>query len=137
MFAGTFFLADSHAQVKNIAPISDTSLPEIILQIEVRNSDGVLVSYIEPSIFYLRNIFLIHEYLDQKSEDKKTIVTINGKKYEQIEWNFKSKIRESWDQQSGYQLGYKGYGILNARLNGSISQEGDTATAYWKITRPI
>ena len=137
MFGGTFFLTDSHAQVKNIAPVSDTSLPEIILQIEVRNSDGVLVSYIEPSLFYLRNIAMIHDYLDAKSEEKKTIVTFNGKKYEQIEWYFKSKIRDSWDQQSGYQLGYKGYGILNARLNGSISQEGDTVTAYWKITRPI
>ncbi len=136
-FVGTFFLVDSHAQVVNIAPLSDASLPEIILQIEVRNSDGVLVSYIEPSLFYLRNIPMIHDYLDQKSEEKKTIVTINGKKYEQIEWNFKSKTTESWDQQSGYQLGYQGYGILNARLNGSISLEGDIVTAYWKITRPI
>ena len=136
-FVGTFFLADSHAQVKNLAPLTDTSLPEIVLQIEVRNSDGVLVSYIEPSMFYLRNIFLIHDYLDQKSEDKKTIVTINGKKYEEIEWRYKTKTMESWNQQSGYQIGHKGFGIISARLNGSISQEGDVVKAYWKITRPI
>ena len=136
MSLGTYFIADSNAS-SHIAPTSHQSIPQIILQIEVRNSDGVLVSYIEPSIFFLRNIFLIHDYLDSKADRTKTIVTIDGKKYEQVEWKFKSSILESYDQQSGYQLGYQGYGILNARLNGSISNAGDIVTVYWKITRTV
>ncbi len=135
MSIGTFFIANSYAS-SHIAPTYHPSL-SVVLQIEIRNSDGVLVAYIEPSIFYLRNINLIHDYLDQKDEKNKTILTIDENTYEVIEWSHKSKIRESWEQQSGYQLGYKGYGILNARLNGSISQEGDIVTAYWKITRPV
>jgi hypothetical protein len=138
MSFGTFFLTDIHAQGKEkIAPTTHESIREIILQIQVRNSDGALVSYTEPSIFYLRNIFMIHDYLDSKSDDRKSVVTIDGKKYEQIEWKFQSVVQDSYDQQSGYQLGYQGYGILNARLNGAISNAGDTVSVYWKITRQM
>lgn len=133
---GTYFLVDSKAQIsEKIAPTSHPSLSQIVLQIEVRNSDGVLVFYQEPSKYFLRNIDLIHDFLDNKS--KRSIVTINGEKYEQIEWKTKTYTSSSWDQQSGYGLGWQGFEILHARLNGSISQEGDIVTAHWKVYRPI
>ena len=134
MSFGTFFLADSYAGTV-AAPRSHSDFQEVLLQIVVHNSDGMLVSYIEPGIFYFRNIELLHDFLDEQ-EDKK-IVTIDGKQHEQIDWKYKYITRKSGDQQSGYEIGHKGYGILNARLNGSISGEGDIVTAYWRIIRAI
>ena len=130
----TFFIADSYAGGP-IAPRSHQSLPEILLQIEVRNSDGFLVSYLEPSRIYLRNIGLIHDFLDE--QESKKIVTIYGRAYEQIEWKHKGLITTTGDQQSGYGVGHLGYEVLHARLNGSISGEGDIVTAFWRITRTI
>ena len=130
----TFFIADSYAS-EHRAPTSHHSIPEILLQIEVRNSDGFLVSYLEPSRIFLRNIGLIHDFLDE--QEYKKIVSINGIIYQQIEWKHKGLITTTGDQQSGYGVGHLGYEILHARINGSISGEGDIVTAYWRITRTI
>ena len=135
MFLGTFFLADSNALIGPAAAREDPSLPEISLQIQHRNSDGVLVTYIEPSIFYLRNVNMIHEFLD--AQENKTIIIIDGKSYEQIKFEFEGYFTTSGNQRSGYNIGWEGLQVLNARHNGYITEAGDTITASWKIIRTI
>ena len=85
MVFGTVFYANSSAILGPAAPMSHESLPQILVQIEVRNSDGVLISYIEPTVFYLTNLYLIHKYLDERESE---IVVIDGKSYEQFELEF-------------------------------------------------
>ena len=82
MFFGTFFIVNSNALIGPSAPMEDPSIPELSLQMIVRNSDGVLVTYIEPTNFYLSNMYLIHKFLDEK--ENKSIITIDGKSYEQL-----------------------------------------------------
>lgn len=132
---GTFFISSSDALIAPAAPRYDPSLPEISLQLEYRDSNGMLVAYIEPSIFYLRNIPLIHDMLDSK--ENKTVFTKDGQQYEKVEFEIVTRSTASGEQKAGYSVGWGGYGVLWARYNGILSGDGDTLTAYWKIVRPI
>jgi len=134
MFLGTFFIVNSNAYLGIPAPREDPSLKEISLQIEVRNSDGVLFAYMEPTVFWLRSVNMIHELLD--AEENKTIIIIDGKSYEQIKFE---RIDYFYDigQKSTYVLGWNNLGILNAEFNGFISEPGDIMTTSWKIIRII
>ena len=135
MSLGIFFLTDSNALVGPAAPREHPSLPYISLQITVHNSDGMLVTYNEPQVFWLRDINSIHQLLDE--EEKKTIIIIDGKKHEQIEFERRHYYNTGGGQISMYILGWAGSGILNAEMNGYISEVGDTLIAYWKIIRPV
>jgi len=135
MSLGIFFLADSNALVGPAAPREHQSLPYISLQLTVRNSDGVLVAYNEPQVFWLRNVNYIHQFLDE--QENKTIIFIDGKKHEQIEFGNEHYFRNGGNQISMYVLGWEGNGIINAEMNGYISGVGDTLSATWKIIRPV
>jgi len=134
MFLGTIFIVNSDALVGPAAPRDDPSIKEISLQIQVRNSDGVLFAYMEPTIFWLSNVGLIHELLD--AEEKKTIITIDGKSYEQIEFEIKQEYTNE-GQMASFVLGWKELVVLAAEHNGFIGKPGDTITTSWKIIRPI
>ena len=131
-----FFPVNSYALVGPSSPQHDPSLPEIRLQIVTRDSNGMLVGYIEPSIFYLNNIYLIHDYLDNHPE-KKTLITKDGKNYEKFEWQEDNYITDSDNQQSAYALGWKGFSVLQSRQDGQISGAGDIVTAFWHIIRTV
>ena len=133
MFLGTFFLANSNALIGPAAPQEDPSLPEIRLQLQLRNSDGMLVAYIEPTTFYLTNVYLIHEFLD--AQEDKTIIIKDGKSYEQIEFEYKHYSLTGGEQHATYLFGWKGFNPLVTRFNGYISETDDSLTATWKITR--
>ncbi len=135
MSLGIFSLADSYAFVGTAAPREHPSLPYISLQITVRNSDGMLVTYNEPQVFWLRNVGFIHQFLDE--QEKKTIIYIDGKKHEQIEFERRHYYSTGGGQISMYILGWEGNGIINAEMNGYISEVGDTLTTNWKIIRPV
>ena len=133
MFFGTFFLANSYAG-KISASLEDQSLPKMNLQMVVRNSEGVLVTYIEPSIFYLSNVYMIHQNLD--GQENKNIITKDGKNYEQFKFGYTHYDRED-GQRSSYSLWEQGIDVLTSRFNGFLSEPGDTQTTMWTITRTI
>ena len=134
MVFGTFFYAYSNALLSPSAPLSDPSIPEITVQIQIRNSDGVLVAYIEPTIFYHSNMFLMHKYLDLQ-QNKKTVI-IDGKSFEQIELEFNYVDRGS-GQRASYSLLQDGISFMTTRYNGFIGEPGDLQTISWKIIRTI
>ncbi len=135
MFLGTFFLANSNALIGPAAPQEDPSLPEIRLQLQLRNSDGMLVAYIEPTTFYLINVYSIHEFLD--AQEDKTIIIKDGKSYEQIEFEYKHDSMTGGEQHATYLFAWKGFNPLVTRFNGYISNADDSLTATWKITRVV
>ena len=47
-------------------PRDHPSLAEVSLQYVVRNSDGGLVGYFEPTLMYILDLAMIHENLDSK-----------------------------------------------------------------------
>ena len=134
VFFGSFFITDSNAILGPGAPQEDPSLPEISVQIQVRNSDGVLVAYTEPSIYYLNNIFMIHQYLDKQPNKK--IITIDGKNYEQIELEFTFTERGN-GQRASISLFEDGIAVLTTRFNGFLAEPGDIQIFSLKIIRTI
>jgi len=132
---GTLFLVDSNALIGPVAATEDPTLPEISLQLQVRNSDGALVAYIEPTVFYLRSVSHIHEFLD--AEENKTIIIKDGKTYEQIEFEYEHFSETGEQQISAYFLTWKGGTPLVSFYNGYLSDAGDTLTASWKIIRTV
>ena len=131
IIAFSFFVGTSYSDV---APKEHPSLPEVSLQLLIRNSDGQLVAYVEPTLMYIRNLNGVHEYLDRL--DNRTVVTRDGKNYEIIEFeNTAHFFRVS--QQAGYGMVYKGDYILLFRHDGYISSPGDSLTISWKITRTV
>jgi len=135
MSFGIFFIADSNAFVGTASPREHPSLPYISLQIIVHNSDGMLVTYNEPQIFWLRDVNSIHQFLDE--QERKTIIYIDGKKHEQIEFEYKQYFKNRGYQISMWIVYWEGYGVLNAEINGYITEVGDTMTATWKIIRTV
>lgn len=132
---GTLFLVDSNALIGPVAPIEDPSLPEITLQLQVRNSDGVLVAYMEPTVFYLRSVYHIHKLLD--AQENKTIIFKDGKTYEKIEFEYEHFYSTGGEQISAYFLGWEGGIPLVSYYNGYLSDAGDTLIASWKIIRTV
>ena len=134
MVFGTFFIVNSNALLGPAAPREDPSIKEISVQIQVHNSDGVLFAYMEPTNFFLRNVYLIHKFLD--AQENKTIINIDGQRYEEIEFELKNKIF-SGGQRASYVVGWEGIGILNTEFNVFLAEPDDTITTSWKIIRPI
>ncbi len=132
---GTFFIADSAALIGPAAPQEDPSLPLISVQLVLRNSDGMLVEYREPTIFYLRNVNMIHGFLDV--QENKTIIEKDGKSYEQIEFEFQHYESTSGKQRASYSLWWEDFAVLNIKFDGYISEAGDILTVSWKIIRTI
>jgi len=130
---GFTFIGYSYGQ-QDTAPREDPSLPQVSLQLQLRNSEGQLVTYLEPTVMYIRNIAWVHEFLDT-IEDKK-IIEKNGKKFELIQYDSKAFFSTT-KQIAGYGIVYKGTHVLTFRHDGYITSPGDTLDISWKIIRTI
>jgi hypothetical protein len=106
----------------------EPSLVDVSLQIQLRDSEGRLVAYYEPTQTWVHPE-LVHVYLDTK--ENKSIILKDGKNLEVIKW-------EQSKSYSGNELKIA-YGdlILSTYSNGFISEPGDTITESWKVVRPL
>lgn len=117
------------------APQSDPSLKSVSLQLEVRDSNNNLVAYLEPDIMYITNITMLHKYLDTIHD--RTIITIDGKKYEQVEWT-NIQVLSAFGQYSSYVLAdAKGTSLIYMTHEGYIGEPGDSVLASWKIVEAV
>jgi len=115
-----------------VAPREDPSLPQIHLQMVLRNSEGQLVSYIQTDFVYIRNLYLTHEFLD--SIENKTTFVKDGKTFERFQWQ-KNEYFNSQKQITAYGLMYKDMSVLLLMHDSYISQPGDVVTVSWDIIR--
>jgi len=126
-------VGESYAQ-RQVYPQEDPSLYEVSLQLHLRNSEGQLITYIEPTTMFISNIKLVHEYLDIR-ENKKFIEkdgeTLEVIQYEQI-FTF-SEIK----QIATVGMWYKDSLVLLFRHDAFLTAPGDTLDASWKIIRTI
>jgi len=129
-----FTLIDNSYSQRDTAPREDPSLPEVSLQLQLRNSEGQLVTYLKPTVMYIRNIVWVHEFLDT-IEDKK-IIEKNGEMFELIQYDSK-EFFSTTRQIAGYGMVYKGTHVLTFRHDGYITSPGDTLDISWKIIRTI
>jgi len=130
LMIGYFIIIPSYGAL----PRDHPSLVEISLQYQVRDSEGLLVAYFEPTLSYIIDLASIHEYLDAK--ENKTTILKEGKSFEIIKWEEGGKFNNSY-QYASYDMVYKGKHILAMRHDGFISVPGDTYFVSWKIVRPF
>ena len=121
----------SYAQVY---PQEDPSLYDVSLQLQLRNSEGQLITYIEPTIMFISNIKLVHEFLDTK--ENKKIIEKDGEKLELIQYEQIFRFDKT-AQYSTLQMRYNNDYVLLFRHDGYFTSPGDTLDAFWKITRTI
>ena len=128
-----FTLIDNSYGQRKIAPGEDPSLPLVSLQLQLRNSEGQLVTYIQPTELYITNLYLVHEFLDKKN---KTIIEKDGEKFELILYQTTASFSQT-KQIATYGMVYKGTHVLLFRHDGYLTSPGDTLDVSWKIIRTI
>jgi len=134
VFALGFVLVDNSYGQESAAPNEDPSLPLVSLQLQLRNSEGQLITYIEPTTMLIPNIFMVHEFLD--TIENKTIIEKDGQKFELIQ--YESTARFSTTKQiATYGMVYNGMFPLLFRHDGYLTSPGDTLDVSWKIIRTI
>ena len=135
IFTITIFVTFS---LQNLAtayyPQEDPSLPLIQLQLVLRDADGNLVAYIEPTTLFIASVPLTHEFLDTKNG---TLFTKDGKTYELIEYDTHLTFSGEVRQFATYQESYKRTAILIFRHDGYLAGAGDELFVYWKIIRAL
>ncbi len=128
LFFGIYFLTDVNA----FTLPKDPSLPQINLQLVLRNSEGQLVSYYETDYAIIHSLDLTHQFLD--SVDNKISFVKDGKTYERIQWQ-KTEYFDGTYQLNIYALMYNGYSTLFMYHGTYFSEPGDTITVSWYIIR--
>jgi len=116
---------------------SQTNLPEVMLQLVLRDYDGNFITYIEAKQIIQINHLKLNEFLDNINNKKYLIK--DGKAYEIIQWQgqIEKLKKHAYSQYDLWKLGQDGFEkILTVRHNSYQTQDGDIVTAYWTIVRP-
>ena len=130
---GFALIGESYGQ-RDSAPQEDSSLHEVFLQLQLRNSEGQLITYIEPSTMYIRNLKMVHEFLDTK--ENKKIIEKDGEKLELIQYEQTFRFSET-KQIATVGMVYKNFYVITFRHDAILTSPGDTLDASWKIIRTI
>ena len=134
IFVFSITLVDESYAQGQAHPQEDPSLYEVSLQLQLRNSDGQLITYIEPTTMYIANIEMVHEYLDTK--ENKKIIEKDGETFEVIKYEQIFRFSET-KQIATLGMVYKDTFVLSFRHDGYLTAPGDTLDASWKIVRTI
>jgi len=111
---------------------------KVYLQIQVRTSEGKLVAYIEPTVQFVYHPELLDKYLDKKPN--KSIVTIDGKRFEKIQFEDIGAYAKSFTLAQYIMLDLDSrqpFPILTLIHNGCPVVPGDNYLAFWTILRPL
>ena len=125
-----FSLSVGFVGVTQGIPWDDPSLLEVSLQVQLRDSDGRLLAYYEPTRLWV-DPKVIHEYMDK--QENKSIILKDGKKYEVFELEQTLTYRGN-QLATGFVL-YQDDLVQNAYSDAFLSEPGDVAFQSWKIVR--
>ncbi len=110
------------------------SLAEVSLQIQLRDSDGQLVAYYEPTRIGILDSKLTHEYLDTK--ENKSIISKDGRNFEVIMWE-QSQSYRGGDYKSAFGFYKDGDLAIVNYVDGFLVEPGDTSSQFWTVVRPV
>ncbi len=112
----------------------DPSFVEISLQIQLRDSDGQLVAYYEPTRIWVANSKLTHEYLDIK--ENKSIISKDGRNLEVITWE-QSESYRGGELETAFGFYKDGDLAIVDFSDGFLAEPGDTSSQFWTVVRPV
>ena len=126
----------SHAQYTEVD--SNTKVPEVMLQLVLRDSDGNFLTYIEGKQIITFYPLELNEFLD--NQNYKKFLVKDGITYEIIQWQAPTETftgPATYSQFTLWELDNEQFKIaLTIRHNSYQTQPGDTITVYWTVIRP-
>ena len=130
---GNIVVNNAYAQ-NGVYPQEDPSLVDVSLQLQLRNSEGQLVTYTEPTTMFIANINKVHEYLDTK--ENKKIIEKDGGMFELVQYQQVFRMTET-KQIATVGMWYEEDFVLMFRHDAFVTAPGDTINAFWNIVRTI
>ncbi len=134
---GISSVTDSFAQ--ETVSYDPWQFPKVLLQIQVRNSEGNLVIYTEGNQIINWNLPLLHSYLD--TIPNKQIIHIDGKKFQLIQWQERTYAMEKRELFSSHllwvQTGESWQWVLHILHNGYEVESGDSVLPFWTVIREL
>ena len=130
----------SYSYAKLIVPDKNTELPEVLLQLELRDSNGSFISYTEAEQIIGISSLELNRFLDNQNQTRKEFFIKDDKKYESHIWEVKN---EKYNKQHTYAA----TNLLDTYQNEFVElfrmrhdsfqvQPGDTAKLFWTVIRP-
>jgi len=128
----------SYSYAQYTEPDSNTKVPEVMLQLVIRDSDGNLVTYVEGVHIIVIYPLELNEFLDNKNY--KEFLIKDDKAYEIIQWQGRTEKFNKKYTYSSFNLWANDQGkfkkVLMVRHDSYQTQPGDTVSVYWTIIRP-
>ena len=128
-----FFAQNCFAQTIVI----DKKPSQIFLQIQIRDANGKLVTYLEPTVMYMYRPDLVDSYLATKQH---TTITKDGKSFEQFQYEEHGTFSITHvmaQYQMTYDIEINIIPILTFLHDGYDIVPGDTFSALWTVREPL
>lgn len=114
-------------------------LPDVLLQLVLRDSQGRLVAYIQTNQIVAIDPTILDGYLNNM-QNRKTIIQ-DGKPYEVIQWQGRTETIDKSHAMTLFVLYAPVGGAYQTALevlhNSYQASPGDTVTVYWSVTRAV
>ncbi|QLH09283.1 hypothetical protein [Candidatus Nitrosotenuis sp. DW1] len=122
------------------ANLTDDNMPQVLLQLQHRDSDGNLVSYVEGKKIVFLNPDKLDEFLDTLPNKK--IIQRDGKRFELFQWMGPSEKSDKTHSYSGYNLRVlpvdgQYQTVMMVLYDAYQTAPGDTTTVRWTVMRPL
>jgi len=135
-----FFIGiSSYSFAQYTEPDWDIILPKVMLQLELRDSDGNFITYIEAEQIIAIYLLELNDFLD--NQNNKEYLIEDNKAYEKIQWQGRTEKftkQHAWSQFNLWSFVQdESIPVLTVRHNSYQSQPGDTVKVYWTIVRPV
>jgi len=120
---------------------STTILPDVLLQLELRDSNGNLVTYIESGQIIGIASLELNNFLDNQNQTHKEFFVKDDKKYETQHWEQRPDrfdIKNAYSETRLIDVVQNEFTILlDIRYDSFQSEPGDILRIFWTVTRPV
>ena len=131
----------SYSYAQWIVVNSTTVLPEVLLQLELRDSNGFLITYLESDQVIAISPLELNNFLDNQNNTRKEFFIKDDKKFETQQWEQRP---DRFDRKNAYSetrliavVENEFTNLLDVRYDSFQSQPGDVLRIFWTVTRPV
>jgi len=121
--------------------VKNTELPEVLLQLDLRDANGNFIAYLESSQIIGIAPQELNNFLDNQNQTHKEFFIKDDIKYEAQSWEqrpdkFTTKNAYSETRLIGI-VENEFINLLDIRYDSFQSEPGDTLRIFWTVTRPV
>jgi hypothetical protein len=131
----------SYSYAEYVVVDENTELPQVLLQFEIRDSNGNFISYVETEQIVAIDNLKLNRFLDNLNNTSKEFFIKDDIKYEIQQW-------KTITQSLNIKFAYSTVKMLDAYQNNLITlldmrhdsfqtQPGDVTTKFWTVIRPV